>query len=744
METTPLMDLLADLTPAQIEAVTTIEGPLLVLAAAGSGKTRVITRRIAHMLERGVPGRSILALTFTNKAAGEMRERVAALAPDSGAWVGTFHGLCARLLRRYARHVGLDPGFTIYDQADRLRVIKAVMEREGRDNLAVTPEQVESIISRSKNDMRLPGRRAAGAQDDHVHAVAGLIYPKYQEAMRAASAVDFDDLLLHMVTILKGHADVRQTLDRQYRYILVDEYQDTNLAQYAILRAIAVEYPNLCVTGDPDQSIYGWRGANLSNILEFEEDYPGTKVVTLERNYRSTGNILAVADHLIRFNKRRKPKSLTTENPTGDPVVVTTYENESDEAQAVAATISGLVERDGLAFRDIAVFCRVTALTRVFETAFRAASIPYQVIGGLAFYERQEIKDVLSYLALALNPKDDLAFRRVVNVPPRGVGKTTLDHLAAAAEARGIPLLAMARQATSVPGVKDRAASALRDFAMLMDEILALKDHAAEEVLRRLLSLSGYHKHLESDPASEDRQANVDELVSAARQFDREHPGGTLTEFLESVSLASAVDRWRDEAGAVALMTMHAAKGLEFPAVFVVGLEQGILPHARAFEDSGELEEERRLLFVGITRAKRWLWLSRARVREFRGTRKVTVPSQFLSELPEDPIEWLDRTGLSGFAPPPPPRRVPAAATSWPGRLITAADLTSSPRSTADATRPDAFRAGMQVVHPEYGLGMLVAIDGLGANRKGRVRFALGGERTFVLARSNLRPIGPK
>ena len=736
------MDLLADLTPAQRQAVTHVDGPLLVLAAAGSGKTRVITRRVAYLMGQGVAGKNILALTFTNKAAGEMRSRVAALAPDSGVWVGTFHALCARLLRTYAPLVGLDRSFTIYDQADRLRAVKQTMTQLDLDGVSVTPERVDSAISHAKN--KLEGPEVLARHGDLVAAVAAKVYAAYQKRLRDSSAVDFDDLLVHMVTILRQHPDVRAELDRRFRYVLVDEYQDTNLAQYAIVRGLARDHPNLCVTGDPDQSIYGWRGANLNNILDFENDYPGCKVVKLERNYRSTKNILQAADHLIRHNHRRKPKALTTENPRGAPVELTVYTTEGDEARGVASKIVEKVREGEYAYGDVAVFCRVTALTRNFEQAFRAAKIPYQVVGGVSFYERQEIKDVLGYLSLMANPKDNMAFTRVVNVPPRGVGATTLEKLNERATALGLPLLAMAREAAAVPGIKDRAANALRDFSLLMDELTALRDHTAEEVTRKLLALSGYHDFLASNAKGEgeDRLANIDELVSAAREFDREHHGASVLDFMEEISLASSVDRWKDEAGAVTLMTLHAAKGLEFPLVFVVGIEQGILPHSRANEDDGQMEEERRLLFVGITRAERELYLSHCRVREFRGQRQATIPSRFLSELPEDALTVRDLSETSVRTPAPPPRRPefrpPPAGGGF--RLTTAASLGGAP-PPGPLDNLNVFQPGVPVMHPQYGLGRIIAIDGAGPDRKGRVAFTLGGERTFVLSKSPLRPV---
>jgi len=746
------MDLLADLTPAQREAVTTIDGPLLVLAGAGSGKTRVITRRIASMLERGIPGKNILALTFTNKAAGEMKARVEAIAPGAGVWLGTFHSLCARLLRTYAPLVGLDRGFTIYDQGDRLRAVRDAMERMKLDELSVTPEKVDAAISRAKNDLLTP-EALARRGGDHVAAVAAKVFAAYQARLRESSAVDFDDLLVHMVTILRDHKDVRAQLDARFRYVMVDEYQDTNLAQYAIVRALSVDHPNLCVTGDPDQSIYGWRGANLGNILDFEADYPGTRVVKLERNYRSTKNILRAADALIRHNRRRKPKSLLTENPEGDPVTLTLYPTEADEARGVASKVVELVRDGEYAHRDVAVFVRMTALTRVLEGAFRQARIPYQIVGGVSYYERQEVKDVLAYLNLLANPKDDVSFGRVVNVPPRGIGKTTLDHLAGRAGALGLPMLAMAREAANVPGLKEKATRSLRDFSLLIDELSALRDHPAEEVIRRLLDLTGYRQALaaESDGRGEERLANLDELISAARDYDREHPGGTVVEFLEEISLASAVDRWKDGEGAVTLMTLHAAKGLEFPVAFIIGLEQGLLPHARANEDDAELEEERRLLFVGITRAERALHLSRCHVREFRGQRQMTIPSQFLAELPEDAIEVRDLTGGGAGPPTGWPRRPEPTSRPAGSRFMTAADLLpgAAPSATASPAVGDGdggdglnvFQPGVSVVHPTYGIGRIVAVDGAGPNRKGRVAFTLGGEKVFILAKSPLRPV---
>jgi len=754
------MDLLDNLTPAQREAVTHIEGPLLVLAGAGSGKTRVITRRVAHLLHAGIAPENVLAITFTNKAAGEMRQRIDALVPNSRVWVGTFHGFCARLLRIHAKLAGIDSGFTIYDQSDRLRAVKDVMDQMMGEGAGITPEQVEAAISRAKNELVSPQVLRTRARDEK-DVLKARVFAAYEEKLRASSAVDFDDLLVHVVSILKNHPDVRAGLDRRYRYVLVDEYQDTNLAQYAIVRALSVDHPNLCVTGDPDQSIYGWRGANLANILEFERDYPGCQVVKLERNYRSTKNILSVADHLIRFNRNRKPKSLVTENPRGAPVELTVYARETDEAEGIAGKIDSLVREGEFRFSDIAVFCRMTALTRPIEQAFRSAKVPYQIVGGVSFYERQEVKDILSYLNLMANPKDDLAFARIVNVPPRGLGKTSLDHLVGAARQRSIPLLAMARQAGQVEGLKDKAARGLLEFTRLVDELVTLCGHPAEEVIRRLLERTGYRTYLTGDTHDngEDRLANLDELISAAREFDQDHPGASIHDFLAEVTLASPIDRWDQQTGAVTLMTLHSAKGLEFPVVFVGALEEGLLPHTRANHDAKQLEEERRLLFVGITRAQRELYLSRCRIRTFRGQQQATFPSRFLEELPAEPMEHHDRSGVE----PPQrdggqgtggwPRRPEPFPQSRPGprefRLTTAAELAGATAEgrvgPANATAPvnlDALRPGITVVHPQFGIGRIISVEGAGPRRKGTVAFAVGEPRTFVLALSPLRPIG--
>jgi DNA helicase-2/ATP-dependent DNA helicase PcrA len=742
-------ELLAELTPAQRTAVTHKEGPLLVLAAAGSGKTRVITRRVAYLVSQGVPPGRILAITFTNKAANEMAGRIAALVPLGKITIGTFHSVCARLLRVYATRLGFQPNYTIYDQDDRLKAIRETMRQLGYDGSAVTPERVENLISLAKNKLWTPDALARSLGADLAGGVAARVFAAYQERLRASSALDFDDLLLYMVILLREHPDIRAALDERFEYILVDEYQDTNLAQYAIVRGLSQNLPNLCVTGDPDQSIYGWRGANLGNILDFEKDYPGCRVVKLEQNYRSTKNILRAADHLIRFNKWRKAKELSTENAEGPPVRLTIYGTESDEAEGITARIRELVQNEGRAYRDFAVFVRTTALSRAIEQAFRAENVPYRVVGGVSFYERQEIKDVLAYVSLIVNPLDDLAFARVVNTPARGIGDVSLKRLRAHAAARGWSLLEAARHARAFEDLGTRASHALERFARMIDGLRAKSAGPAAALLRTVLQETGYAESFKKDSASnsveaDERRANVEELISAAALFDRgaregEGEGAGVLEFLERTRLESAVDRWDDSAGAVTLMTLHAAKGLEFPVVFIVAIEQGILPHARSNESDAQLEEERRLLFVGMTRAEEELHLSRATVREYRGRQMAVIPSPFLYELP-DSIACVDLTEFAYRAPaftrsePPRARFTPAPGAA---RITTGADLFGSP--TAGEPDLGAYRPGVTVLHPVYGVGRILKVEGAGPDRKGRVAFSTAGERTFLLAKSQLR-----
>src|SRR5262245_44831881 len=608
-------ELLGDLTDAQREAVTHFEGPLLILAAAGSGKTRVITRRVAWLIRQGVRPSNLLAITFTNKAAGEMRQRVEALLPEVRVWISTFHSLGARLLRQYGERLGLDRTFTIYDQADRTKLVKAALEAANIDNVRFTPETIQGAISKAKNQLLSPERYAEKAKDFFSQTVA-RVYPVYEKKLRDANALDFDDLLYWPALALKHDPELRAELDARFRFVLIDEYQDTNSAQYAIARGLSVDQPNLCVVGDPDQSIYKWRGSDIRNILDFERDFPGARVITLDRNYRSTKSILKAASHLIAHNRQRKPKDLFTDNPAGAPVTVLTFETGQDEAEGIARRIREAVAAGKRRFRDCAVFLRINALSLGLEKAFVKQRVPFQIVKGLAFYERKENRDVLAYLRLLLNPRDDLSFERIVNEPPRGVGKVSLEHLRGYAEPRELSLRAAAAEVAKVPAIKGKAAAGLRDFAHFMGELRQLLEGPPDEVIRAVIQRSGYGQMLKDsrDPDDQDRLANVEQLITAAKQFAAEDNSHTIADFLENITLASDVDGWNDRQDSVSIMTLHSAKGLEFPVVYIAAVEQGILPHERSLGRDDEIEEERRLAFVGMTRGKDELYLSHARL----------------------------------------------------------------------------------------------------------------------------------
>ncbi|NIP85398.1 MAG: UvrD-helicase domain-containing protein, partial [Planctomycetales bacterium] len=599
------------------------------------------------------------------------------------------------------------------------------------------------------------------------------VYPAYQRHLLRSAAVDFDDLLWHMATLLRQQPEIRQTLDDRFRYILVDEYQDTNQVQYAILRALSCDHPNLAVTGDPDQSIFGWRGANLNNILQFERDFPGVKVVRLEQNYRSTGRILQVADQLIAHNVQRKVKGLFTENEEGSPVRLVAYTSQLEEARQIAAAIADQIRAGRRRASDFAIFYRVNALSRALELALREQGVAYQLVKGLEFYRRQEIKDVLAYLQLVNNLRDDVAFQRVINTPPRGIGKKTVQRLVDHAAARAIPLLDAAREAGMIPGLNTRAATRVAKFVATIDQLALAATGSIEQIVGLVLSLSGYHEHLQQSEADEDQErlANIEELLTVARQFDERHPEQqSLDLFLEETALVSDTDDWDQRSERVTLMTLHSAKGLEFPVVYLIAAEQGLLPHDRSKDNPQELEEERRLLFVGITRAQQHLQISLARFRDYRGMRRMTVPSPFLMELPRDQMELVEseagaEDGMeyqvqyqaedgaeyqldeNRPAAARPATRRPAGEAGMAG-LSTAAQRVESgevrvaqPGTAAGPPGdPEMFRVGMVVTHPQYGLGKIAALSGSGHQRTATVNFAVSGQRTFRLKESPLRP----
>jgi DNA helicase-2/ATP-dependent DNA helicase PcrA len=727
-------ELLADLTPAQAEAVTHFEGPLLILAGPGSGKTRVITRRVAWLLHQGVRPSNILAITFTNKAAGEMRQRVEALVPGSRVWVSTFHSFGARLLRQYAERLELERNFTIYDQSDRARIVKMALEDAGIDNTRFTPETIAAAISKAKNQLLGPDRYAERAGDFYEKTVAG-IYPLYEKRLRDANALDFDDLLYWPALAMKHDSELRAELDARFRFVLIDEYQDTNKAQYAIARGLSVEHPNLCVVGDADQSIYKFRGADIRNILDFERDFPNARVLMLNTNYRSTKSILSAASHLIAHNHQRKAMNLVTDNAAGQPVRVLTFDTGMDEADGIARRIRAAVEEGKRSYRDFAVFLRINALSRGLETAFVQQRVPHQIVRGLAFFERKENRDILAYLRLMVNPRDDLSFLRIVNEPARGIGKVSLDHLRAYAEPREMSLLSASSEVTKITAIKGKAASSLRGFHQLMADLSSLLELPPDEVVREVLDRSGYRDMLRRSDDSEDQErlANVEDLITAAKQFAAEDAGRTIGDFLENITLASDLDGWDERQDCVSIMTLHAAKGLEFPVVYIAAVEQGLLPHERSIAKADELEEERRLAFVGMTRAKEELYLTHARSREFRGQTVYPVESMFFRDLPAEAIEHLD---LSGGNHPPAAFEDwrgggAAAQQGWHDAGVRARPAPIPPRAP-DGNEARGYVTGMLVRHATYGMGRIVDVSGQGALRRVKIRFSTAGERSFI------------
>jgi len=741
--------LLNDLNPAQRDAVMHLEGPLLILAGPGSGKTRVITRRVAYLLQHGVKPYHILAITFTNKAAGEMRQRIEALLPNSRVWISTFHSMGARLLRMYAERLGIDRNFTIYDQNDRNKLVKAALEDSGIDNNRFTPERIESAISKAKNQLIGPERYAESANDFFAQTVA-RVYPVYEKKLRAANAVDFDDLLYWPALALKNDPELRAELDGRFRHVLIDEYQDTNLAQYAIARGLSLDYPNLCVVGDPNQSIYKFRGSDIRNILNFERDFPQARVIELNINYRSTRSILAMAGALMERHPGRQ-LDLQTSNDQGKPVTALTFETSLDEAEGIARRIAADVKDQKRVYHDFAVFLRTNALSRALEAAFIKNRIPYQIVKGLAFFDRKENRDVLAYLRLLVNPRDYLSFERAVNEPARGIGKVSLEHLRKYAEPREIPLLSAAAEVHKIPAIKGKAAKGLHEFALLMSDLRQFLEAQPDEMIRQVLDKSGYRAMLRdsTDPDDQDRLANIEELITAAKQFADEDNSHTIGDFLENITLASDIDSWDNIQDCVSIMTLHASKGLEFPVVFMVAVEQGLLPHERSLAKEEDVEEERRLAYVGMTRAREELYLCHARLREFRGQTLYSVPSMFLDDLPAEQLESVD-LGLSaaGAAPVMEAWRggAPAARQGWVDAglaLRTKAELSSSKMPTPNGT-DSTYAEGMVVRHENYGQGRVTEISGFGALRKMKVRFAAAGERTFYVDKAKLEVVQSK
>jgi len=746
------MDLLSGLNPEQRDAVLKTEGPLLILAGAGSGKTRVIAHRIAYLVsERLSEPDRILAVTFTNKAAAEMRSRVEALLSTDcrSMWISTFHALCARLLRREAPHIGLSRDFVIYDSSDQLTLMKHVLRAAGLDG-TLQPRLILSRISHAKNRMEeadgIPG--AWTSRDEQV----SKLFASYTKALKEANALDFDDLLLKTVELFDQSAAVRERYAKKFRYVMVDEYQDTNRPQYLLVRHLATHH-NLCVVGDPDQSIYKWRGADLRNILDFEHDFPEVATVRLERNYRSTQVILDAASAVIANNRNRKDKRLYTERSGGAKILYYRAGDDLDEAEFVSRTSRRVLHEDPE--NTVAILYRTNSQSRTLEDALRRAGTPYRIIGGFRFYERKEIKDALAYLKLLLNPHDDVSFRRVVNVPARGIGKGVMESLEAIplpadTEPTSLsPLLAELDPRASNDSLWSRLLHGIdrrllpnRSLASLTafrDLILNLTAMAAEEpvsiALGKVLDRSGYLQDLrdERSEEAEGRIENLLELVSAAREYESRNTEPSLGGFVDQLSLLSDVD---EEAGAknarVVMLTMHSAKGLEFPIVVISGLEEGLFPHSRSSDDETELEEERRLCYVAITRAQRRLVLTSAARRRVFGDYQSTEPSRFVDEIPAELIEVVPSSFSSSFLTPPPSYaqfRDARKGGSYRGRTREEPEVYSY--EDEDQSLPGEMKPGAKVRHPKFGVGTILSVEPLDDDTKLVVRFLSVGQKTL-------------
>jgi DNA helicase-2/ATP-dependent DNA helicase PcrA len=727
-------DLLAALNPAQREAVEAPDGPLLIFAGAGSGKTRVLTHRIAHVIAtRGIRPQEVLAVTFTNKAAREMRGRVEVLlgASVTGMWLGTFHAIGARLLRRDGDAADIPSNFVIYDEADRLAAMRRAMQAIGVDDKRFAPAKVVHSISAAKNELLDATGYAAQASGFWELEVA-RIYRAYDQEMAAASALDFDDLLMRTVQLLRDVPPVLEHYRQLWRHIFVDEYQDTNHAQYMMVSLLAAVHRNLTVVGDDDQSVFGWRGADIRNILDFRRDYPDARVVTLEQNYRSTQAILDTAHAVIRVNEDRAAKRLWTERSGGEPVRLIPVYDEREEALAVCGEVERLIGTQGYSLADFAVLYRTNAQSRAFEDVFVRRGIPYKLVGGVRFYDRKEIKDVLAYLRLALNPRDSVAFSRVVNVPRRKIGDHTVAELERIARRRRIAPLEAAEHLEGEQALGPAAAQALTAFAALIDRFAGLSGQLPlPRLVERIVDETGYRAMLLADVKDgEDRWANVTELIGYSEEYADVPPPDGLHQFLENVALVSDVDSLDESKGGVTLITLHQVKGLEFPVVFLTGLEEGLLPHLRALEEGDEgIAEERRLAYVGVTRAQHRLYLLHAFRRHLYGSAQLAQASRFLGDIPVGLLEIVRRPG----SPPVEQPRGPGA--------VRAAVHAHAVRANPVEVAPQRWAEGMRAEHPKYGTGTILKSTMTRSGEEVVIRFDSAGLKIFAVAEARLSPI---
>ncbi len=760
------MDLTA-LNPEQRRAAETLEGPVLILAGAGSGKTRALTYRVANLIDHGVSARSILALTFTNKAAKEMKERVQRLIgveKTEEAWISTFHSTCARILRRDIEKIGYSRSFSIYDAEDQQKVLKDILRHLNIDDKFLPIREIHAKISDAKNRMLSPDEWFMKTMRDRRNSMIHDVMVEYEKKMKTQNALDFDDLLLKTLILLADHPPVLDVYRRRFRYVMVDEYQDTNRTQYELLRLLTSESRNLCVVGDDDQSIYGWRGADIRNILEFEADYPDTAVIKLEQNYRSTGNILDAANHLIAHNAGRKDKTLWTKEISGEKIIVYKAKDEREEAAWIIQHIQSL-KKKGLKFGDMAILYRTNAQSRIPEEILMQAGIPYRVFGGQKFYERKEIKDILAYLRTILNPSDDTSLIRIINVPRRSIGEATIQSLTESADRQGIPVFAAL--AVLPEDLGTRAKNSVHEFFRMMTMLSAMKESMGlEEFVDSVIRITGLEEQYRKEDTEEaiNRLENIQEFRGSVHEFVLLSDNPTLESYLENVALVTDYDRAEDRDSCISLMTLHTAKGLEFDCVFIPGLEEGIFPSARSTDDEKRLEEERRLMYVGITRARKLLFLSRASERMLYNQYSHNLPSRFLNEIPVRLIQeecsdnaLYHETGKftennrqayasnrQNYPYNSAGNGITVSTLGKPKLKIKGHDLGSIPGVSkgfsasaanllTDSAIQKLFHAGDLVRHPKFGQGRIKDISGYGKDTRARIQFEEAGEKELAL-----------
>lgn len=726
------------LNPQQAEAVINTEGPMLIMAGAGSGKTKVLTCRVANLLQKGVRPYRILAITFTNKAAAEMRERVNNMSGPAAkdVWLFTFHAFCARFLRMEIDKLpGYGGNFAIYDTADSQNLIKQILKEMNLDDKRFQPSGILSRISNAKNALQDAAAFARQAGDFYEQKVAD-IYSRYEQKLQLNNALDFDDLLMLSIKLLQENKEVREKYQDRFDYLLVDEYQDTNHAQYLLTKFLAAKHRNICVVGDADQSIYGWRGADIQNILDFEKDYPDAKVIKLEQNYRSTQIILDAANAVIENNSGRKPKNLWTENKSGADIIYFQAVDERDEARFVIEQLQNLQRTENKKLGDMAILYRTNTQSRIFEEMLIKSGISYNMVGGLKFYERKEIKDIIAYLRVIFNPADSLSLLRIINVPKRGIGDASLAKIQAYAAANNVSLFEAVSNAAAIDGLSSRFVSKLDDLAGIIFELMNLASEApVEDLIDRVLRDTGYLEELENErtPQAQSRIDNLHELISVAQEFAASEEENNLENFLAHVALVSDIDDTELGEDAITLMTLHSSKGLEFPVVFLVGMEEGLFPHARTLMDETEIEEERRLCYVGITRAKEKLFLSSTKMRTIYGNTVTYPPSRFLQEIPAHLVKTIKRqerfSALENF------KQVSEKYSTRPQKPASTFNphsfMPQKPAAAAGGTGTR-FNTGDRVSHSKWGEGMVVSVKDSPDGQEVKVAFAGAGVRSLL------------